>query len=337
MLIPPYFHLCSAIFILIGFQLLLIDAKSHGAGHFYRLTSKSLPYKVMQVDQSGDGDFKSVQAAIDSVPSNNRNWVCIYISAGTYREKVKIPYDKPYIILKGEGMRKTYIVWGDHETTAQSPTFTSLADNIIARSIGFVNSYNFPLNSNSNPRLPAVAAMISGDSNAFYRCGFAGVQDTLWDDQGRHYFKHCTIQGAVDFIFGSGQSIYEDCDIQVLEGGYITAQGRTNPNDSNGFVFKGCRVFGKGPAFLGRPWRGFARVIFYSSNFDDIIDPLGWNAWNCVGHEDQVTFVEDGNYGAGANITGRVKWINKLSAQYIQQLTSMSFIDDQNWIQKQPL
>lgn len=51
--------------------------------------------------------------------------------------------------------------------------------------------------------------MIAGDKSAFYRCGFAGYQDTLWDDQGRHYFDHCSIQGAVDFIFGMGQSIYE--------------------------------------------------------------------------------------------------------------------------------
>lgn len=70
------------------------------------------------------------------------------------------------------------------------------------------NSYNNPP-TGSNPIRPAVAAMISGDKSAFYRCGFFGLQDTLWDVQGRHYFKLCSIQGAVDFVFGAGQSIYE--------------------------------------------------------------------------------------------------------------------------------
>lgn len=56
---------------------------------------------------------------------------------------------------------------------------------------------------------PALAAMILGDKSAFYKCGFLGFQDTLWDVQGRHLFKLCTIQGAVDFIFGAAQSIYE--------------------------------------------------------------------------------------------------------------------------------
>ena len=56
---------------------------------------------------------------------------------------------------------------------------------------------------------PAVAALISGDKSAFYYCGFYGVQDTLWDSAGRHFFYECRIEGAVDFIFGAGQSIYE--------------------------------------------------------------------------------------------------------------------------------
>ena len=56
---------------------------------------------------------------------------------------------------------------------------------------------------------PAVAARIYGDKSAFYDCSFTGFQDTLWDVEGRHYFKNCNIKGAVDFIFGNGQSYYE--------------------------------------------------------------------------------------------------------------------------------
>lgn len=55
----------------------------------------------------------------------------------------------------------------------------------------------------------AVALRVSGDQSAFYGCGFYGAQDTLNDDQGRHYFKECFIQGSIDFIFGNGRSLYE--------------------------------------------------------------------------------------------------------------------------------
>lgn len=71
------------------------------------------------------------------------------------------------------------------------------------------NSYNSPPNNNQNPLERAVAALIQGDKSAFYNCRFLGLQDTLWDVQGRHYFKSCTIEGAMDFIFGAGQSLYE--------------------------------------------------------------------------------------------------------------------------------
>ncbi|XP_050220267.1 probable pectinesterase 29 [Mercurialis annua] len=313
--------------------LLLLSTTQLANGKWYR-NDKKLGFVSFYVDKSGHANFSTIQSAIDFVPSNNKHWVCIYIKAGIYREKVKIPYDKPYIILKGEAKRRTQIIWDDHDSTAQSPTFTSLADNIIVKSIRFVNSYN--LFNRNNPRVPAVAAMITGDKSAFYRCGFAGVQDTLWDDQGRHYFKKCTIQGAVDFIFGSGQSIYEGCAIQAIGDGYITAQGRTNLNDANGFVFKGCNVFGKGVSYLGRPWRGFSRVLFYQSNFSNIIHPQGWDAWNFFDHEEQITFAEYGNYGPGADTTKRVRWAKKLSQQTLNLLTSMSFIDTENWIQQQP-
>lgn len=70
------------------------------------------------------------------------------------------------------------------------------------------NGYNYPWNGRK-ARVPAPAAYLGGDKIAFYNCGFYGVQDTLCDAQGRHFFSKCLIVGAVDFIFGAGQSVYE--------------------------------------------------------------------------------------------------------------------------------
>ncbi|XVF29141.1 hypothetical protein REPUB_Repub15cG0094000 [Reevesia pubescens] len=299
-------------------------------------------WKTLLVDQSGHANFSTIQQAINFIPSNNENWFRIHVKAGTYREKVKIPNDKPYIILKGDGKRKTFVVWDEHQSLVQTPTFSSLADNIVVKGISFVNSYNGP--NSKNPRKPAVAAMISGDKTFFYKCRFSSVQDTLWDDQGRHYFKDCTIEGAVDFIFGDGQSLYEDCTIRFLGeelesdlAGFITAQGRSNPYDSNGFVFKNCNVVGSGTTFLGRPWRGYSRVVFYNCHFSDIIQPSGWQAWNYAGHEKQLTFAEYGNHGPGADTSRRVKWEKKLNIETVEQLTSMSFVDTDGWLQKLPV
>ncbi|GAV67675.1 Pectinesterase domain-containing protein [Cephalotus follicularis] len=299
-------------------------------------------YETVVVDQSGNGNFTSIQDAIDYVPSNNRWWFCIYVKAGLYTEKVNIPIDKPYIIMKGEGKRKTLVVSDDHDSTAQSPTLLSSADNIVIKSMGFMNSYNIP--GNMSRMAPAVAAMISGDKSAFYRCGFMGIQDTLWDDEGRHYFKKCTIQGAVDFIFGSGQSLYEDCSIQVLGNylepglpGFITAQGRSELGDENGFVFKGCRVFGFGSAYLGRPWRACSRVLFVDSYLTEVVQPEGWDPWHLVGQEEYLVFAEQGNYGPGADTSQRVSWEKQLSMDEVNHLSSMNYIDSEGWLANQPI
>lgn len=41
--------------------------------------------RTIIVDINGKGDFKSVQAAIDSVPEKNSHWVIIHIRKGVYR------------------------------------------------------------------------------------------------------------------------------------------------------------------------------------------------------------------------------------------------------------
>lgn len=84
----------------------------------------------------------------------------------------------------------------------------------------------------------------------------------------------------------------QQCVISVLgdaldqgSPGYITAQGRSNSNESNGFVFKESLVIGTGLSYLGRPWRDYARVIFYNTNLSNIIEPSGWDSWKAAGRE----------------------------------------------------
>lgn len=53
------------------------------------------------------------------------------------REKVKISFDKPFIVLEGEGQKNTFVEWDDHDSSAESPTFTTMADNVVVKSISF--------------------------------------------------------------------------------------------------------------------------------------------------------------------------------------------------------
>ncbi|KAH6786784.1 Pectin lyase-like superfamily protein [Perilla frutescens var. hirtella] len=289
-------------------------------------------HQTIVVDPSKQGAFKSIQSAIDSVPSNNQKWTTIDIKQGVYKERVKIPRDKQFIYLKGAGKENTLIVYNAEGGIDSSATFTSEADNTLAKDITFTNSYNSPSNRNGNPIARALAARIQGDKSGFYRCGFFSVQDTLWDDHGRHFFKSCTIQGAVDFIFGAGQSQYQSCTISIAapNGGYITAQARGVPEDSSGFVFNSCNIVGRGRVYLGRPWRDYARVLFYNTSMSNVVSPQGWFASTVSGKEE---LSEYGCSGPGAKRSKRVRWEKKLSEREVNQLTSISFIDNnQSWV-----
>ncbi|KAK6930568.1 Pectinesterase, catalytic, partial [Dillenia turbinata] len=249
-------------------------------------------YITITVAKSNQAQFSTIQSAIDSIPSNNMNWVIIKVKAGIYRENVTIPPDKPFIVMCGEGMFKSRIIHDNHENLIQSVTFRVLANDFVARNIGFVNSYNRDEIMEENPITQAAAALVEGDRAAFYGCSFYGLQDTLWDDKGRHYFKDCFIEGALDFICGNGQSLYEKCEISVIDkklgpdmAGFITAHRRSSATEGTAFVFKECKIDGNGKVFLGRAWGPYSAVLFYKSYLPDLVEPEGWQPWNAIGHE----------------------------------------------------
>ncbi|CAK7350724.1 unnamed protein product [Dovyalis caffra] len=310
-----------------------------------RGSGRSKVAQTIVVDQSGKGDFKTIQAAIDSIPQNNKRWIKVQINPGIYTEQVNIPIEKPCIFLEGRGPRQTTVTYNAHESTDSSATFTSSPSNIVAKGITFKNSFNRWWKQNiyygiKVPGvLPALSARIYGDKSAFYDCAFLGVQDTLWDAQGRHHFSNCYIEGSVDFIFGAGQSFYEGCLINVTSGGFITAQAKEFPNDANGFVFYRCIVLGiKGVrSYLGRAFRPYSTVIYHHTYFSEVVEPVGWHAWNNEGHEGNLTYREVNCKGPGSNTSKRVPWEKKLNAKQLNRFSKSSFIDQDRWLSKLPL
>jgi pectinesterase len=136
----------------------------------------------------------------------------------------------------------------------------------------------------------AVALRVSADTAAFFGCKFVGAQDTLYDHIGRHYFKDCLIEGSVDFIFGNGLSLYENCHLNAITNSYgaLTAQKRESLLEETGFSFVNCKVTGSGALYLGRAWGSFSRVIFAYTYMDKIITSPGWNNW---GHKNREMYV----------------------------------------------
>ncbi|KAI5443533.1 hypothetical protein KIW84_012253 [Lathyrus oleraceus] len=133
----------------------------------------------------------------------------------SFREKIVIPKTLPFITFLGDATNLSVISWNDSSSTIGSdghplgtfntPTVAVNADYFIAINITFENSASYF----GKKVEQAVALRISGNKAAFYGCSFFGVQDTLYDHKGLHFFKNCFIEGAIDFIFGFGRSLYE--------------------------------------------------------------------------------------------------------------------------------
>ncbi|XP_031396545.1 probable pectinesterase 55 [Punica granatum] len=131
-----------------------------------------------------------------------------------------------------------------------------------------------------DPELPSGIIMSSaGSSPDIYRPKIAETitvdqsghgeftTDTLSYSIGRHYFESCRIQGLIDFIWGSGHSIYQNSKINAIAavlgngpGEYITAQERDSGENSSGHVFSGRSMVHS--TYLGRADRNYLRVMF---------------------------------------------------------------------------
>ncbi|WZZ13621.1 hypothetical protein YC2023_106710 [Brassica napus] len=273
--------------------------------------------KTVVVGQSGATDFKTIQEAIDSVPSGNNNWIKIQLQNGIY-------------LIKQVEFTSVRVLMQRKDSDSAGETKDNTAGKQPIRSKG--SSIN----------------CTNGGQAWFYGCSFISVQDTLADFVGRRYFKNCYIEGAIDFIWGGGQSIYEKCVIYVkgmtkdemVEGGamlpgFITAQGRQSEQDTSGFVFKYCAIKGDGTAFLGRAYRGYSRVVFYATSMSKMSLFLKDGMLGLIKAKstDKITFAEVNCTGEGANKQGRAAWQKNLSATDVDFLVNPNtFIDRDSWI-----
>lgn len=65
--------------------MMIIFVRGNEGESYRRIGRKKFAWKTLIVDKNGHGNFSTIQAAIDSVPSDNRFWVSIHIRPGLYR------------------------------------------------------------------------------------------------------------------------------------------------------------------------------------------------------------------------------------------------------------
>ena len=268
---------------------------------------------MIVVAKDGSGDFTGIQEAVDALPESGGR---ILVRAGEYREKVVVHRNS--VLLSGENRETTVLAWngcardrypdGTEKGTFLSSTLMTTGQNVTVENLTIRNDAG-----DGRTAGQAVAVYAAGDRGVWRNCTLAAHQDTLFcgpvrlpnvtEDIGfragcaekafrvedgpltrsRQYFENCLIRGDVDFIFGSYRCWFEECTLFMNErGGWYTA-ANTHRDQPYGFVFHRCRLTGAcgpGEAFLGRPWRKFARTVFLECDMDAHVAPEGFSDWD---------------------------------------------------------
>ncbi|MFI1992915.1 pectinesterase family protein [Actinoplanes sp. NPDC020271] len=280
---------------------------------------------TLTVASDGSATYRTVQAAVDAVPAGNTSRVTITIKAGTYRESVVIPSNKPYVTLEGLGSTAaaTMIINNKPASTAGttgSATVYVQAKEFYGKNLTFSNDYDEAANGSSQ----ALALALYGDRARLGNVRVIADQDTLLIyNSARAYVWSSYIEGTVDFIYGNGSAVFYACQIYEKRsaGGYITA-ANTPSTQTYGFLIYKSTITGapSNLTYLGRPWGAAAQVTYRESNLSATIKvaqpwtDMSGNSWK------NARFYEYKNTGAGATVnSNRTQLTDAQAVNYTPQ------------------
>jgi pectinesterase len=266
------------------------------------------------------GQFLTVQAAVDAVPTNNTQRYVVDILPGIYTERIMIPADKPMITLRGHGPSASHTVLTFNETANTPPNESTVHASTVIRGKDFV-AENLTFENSHGPGVQALAIYIKADRAIFDNVRFLGWQDTLRSESGRHYFQNVYVEGSVDFIYGRGTAFFENSTLYAKSSGYLTAQAREADAETNGYVFQDSTITGAAPhssVYLGRPWQAYSRTVFLDTKMGPLINPAGWSPWGGSTNHQTAYYAEYNSRDLAGNpldVSQRVSWSHQLSAQ----------------------
>ncbi len=291
--------------------------------------------------------FPTIQNALDHHPWPSAGGrVYIEIAPGTYHERVIITQNHPNITLLGMGKSPEDVVI-TNSLNAKQAGGTFFTETVEINGAGF-EADNITFENAAGNTGQAVAVADRADRSIFKHCRFLGHQDTLFADYGRQYYVDSYIEGGVDFIFGNATAVFDRTELHANGPGYLTAQSRTAPDQTTGYVIVDSRVtssivhdaepmdattpgakstvLAHNTTGLGRPWRPYSRVIYIHTELPADLNPAGWNNWNNPANEKTAYYGEFGSTGPGANPTARVPWSHQLTSEQANQFLPQNFL-----------
>lgn len=229
------------------------------------------------VATDGSGDFRSIQAAINSLPAESASWREIFVKNGQYPEKIFI--DKNKIRLSGESAAGVVIsislprdCWRcEHPDDWGAATLNIRGQDITLQNLSVINEYGFKAKGDSTINCPnegnkpkvvrkdghqfALRTMPGCTRLSVIGCvfrAFGGDTVSPWDvDQGMYYFRDCVMEGGVDFYCPRGWAYAENCQF-ICHNLSAAIWHDGSQHESSKTVLKNCNFEGDPGFKLGR-------------------------------------------------------------------------------------
>jgi pectinesterase len=284
-------------------------------------------------------EFPTIQMAMDHHPFAGKGGrVFIEIAPGIYHERVIVTQNHTNITLLGMGKSPADVVI-TNSLNAKQAGGTFFTETVEVNGTGF-QADNITFENTAGNTGQAVAVAVRADRSIFKHCRFLGHQDTLFADYGRQYYVDSYIEGGTDFIFGNAAAVFDHSEIHANARGFLTAQSRTAPDQTTGYVIVNSKVTSgiehvagadstvssKEVTSLGRPWRPYSRVVYINSELSADVTPQGWNEWSKVDGKTQAYYAEFNSTGPGANPSARVPWSHQLTTAEARQFKPKVFL-----------
>jgi len=289
--------------------------------------------------------FPTIVNALDHHPfATNGGRTFIEIVPGIYHERVIVTQNHTDITLIGLGKSPADVVI-TNSLNAKVAGGTFFTETVEINAAGF-EADNITFENAAGNTGQAVAVADRGDRSIFKRCRFLGHQDTLFADYGRQYYVDSYIEGGVDYIFGNAAAVFDRDELHSNGPGFVTAQSRTSPTQTTGYVILNSRVTADltappidpnspGAAStaaarrmigLGRPWRAYSRVVYIDTSLPAEMNPAGWNNWGNPANESTAYYAESNSTGPGASPSTRVPWSHQLTAAQARKYLPRIFL-----------
>lgn len=207
----------------------------------------------------------------------------IFVMNGNYKEHIDIPSSKPFMHIIGQDREKTVIL-DDRHCGGENAVHVSVGATVVVNAndcffenITLENSYGHE--KKTGPQ--ALALNTSGDRVILNNVALLSYQDT-WITTSksayRAYMKNSLVEGAVDFIYNSGDN--STLLITRDSGGFIVAPSH-GADVKWVYVFRDCTITAPGApskttVWLGRPWHNFPKTVLLNTTAEVNIPATGW-------------------------------------------------------------